>query len=121
MQPSWGTHSLTYICFLFGIFLTFGFFLMSSLALALTEQSSGWVYLAITICTLFFTKVAIFNALIIEPGISNENKGVKIQSRILFMLIGIWSVVIPYIEVVAFTGWIKKSTWTVTLMILSIF
>ncbi len=107
------------ISFLLGIFITLGFFLMASMAAVFSVAQSGWQNIVIAMLVLFMCKVTLLHTYIIEPAINGLN--VKIHKRILMILLGIWAVIIPYLETDFFKTLINTSVDHISIMLLRLF
>lgn len=103
--------------FLLGAVMAIGFFMMSSFVMVLESGVSDWLNVAASIALVFMLKVAMFHSLIISPTINTNDSPSRSHYRFLFLLLGVWSVVIPYIEVEAVANSLKSAFWELGLMI----
>ncbi len=112
---------MIFLCFFVGLFMTFGFFLMSSMVMVLSLSHGDWFNLTVCIATIFLLKVVLLHSLIVSPALDKKSLSMTIHARIFIMALGVWAIIIPYIEVSSFSDFVKIAMWEISVSILRLF
>lgn len=90
---------------------------MSSLVLALHQGVYGWFNVVVALSLLFLLKVVAFHRLVIMHALDTYNIKGNVHNRFLSLLLGVWTLVIPYIEIERFNYFVKVTLWEVSLAV----
>lgn len=92
----------TLLCLFNGIFVTFGFLFIVVCVNQIGLEGSRWFNILVAVILDFSIMVLITNEMLVRPAIDEDYDGISPHSRFLFFVMGMWLVIVPYIEVELF-------------------
>jgi hypothetical protein len=95
-------------CFVAGILVSLGFLFISGMVTYLSTLKSGQFNILVAICVFFSFMVSLTNHVLIKPAIEGKTEELHSSGRFLFFIIGMWLIIIPYIDIEAYKIFIME-------------
>jgi uncharacterized protein YhhL (DUF1145 family) len=94
---------------------------ITSLVTYSVEYYVGRVNIGISVIAIFSFMVSLTNVVLMKPSISNNGNELSAHSRFLLFILGVWAIVVPFIELVWFKSFLISNMTNMTFSLARLF